>query len=242
MNKIKVSQIPESTSEIVRIQNELKEKGYALSSDSALGIPPEMRQYLDNRFFTDHVLGPEIPGVSPIDRLRACDVVEFRRKKDQLELEEFPIVTLKPIKNMKEPREYKRVLTLEDPKFVNWIGTLFKMVPPDEQQTHGTLGFHFLRTFNDLVAYKHQDGEQYVIIYIAARETDGALTSLYPIDQPDTLLLEVAIQPGEYLIFRDRDFMHDASPLRPRFEGDKQYRDALITLVHYPTTYLTAPR
>lgn len=227
------------SAEIARVWKEIQQKGYAVTSDKTIGLSPTLHQYINARFFTEEILGPELPGLPPHDRLRARDVLEYKRISGKLELKEYPTITLRPVASIAQPREYKRTYTLDEPEFFDWIRTLLSMVPPDERQDHGTVGLEFFRTFHDVVAYKHQDNEQFICIYVNARETDGAITSLYPVERPEEAVVSVAIQPGEYLIFRDRNFLHDATPLRPRYPGDKHHRDIIAATIQYQTTYLT---
>ena len=237
MNQVEIPQPPVATDEILRIRQRLQEVGYALSSDMALGMSPQQHKSFDNKFFTDQLLGPELTALSSLlpHRMRARDVIVYQRLEDDLALEESPFITLREIPHANIPaREYRRIFTLQDAEMIHWIKTLLSMVPVNEQQATGKLSMDFLRTFQQATAFRHQDHEQFVIIYVVARNTNGAVTSIHPIADPDQTEIAVALQPGEYFIFRDRDFMHDVTPLEPRYEGDKQYRDAIVALVRYP--------
>jgi hypothetical protein len=177
-------------------------------------------------------------GVPVPDRTRCRDVVECRFDSDCLTISEYKHVALRPVANATAPRLYKHTYTLDVPLFVKWLVICLSLIPAEERQTHCTVGLEFMRTRGKVVGYKHQDHEQFVCIYIVAREAEGALTSLHPISDPDKTEMAVTLKPGELLIFRDCDFVHDATPLQPRFDGDQPHRDTIIALMHYPTTYL----
>lgn len=239
--EILVSDLPVSKAEIARVQKSLEAHGYARTSDGALGLPSDLHHQIDNYFFKADLLGPEKPGLPPHDRIRVRDVVEYRRQgTGALALSEYSRITMRPVVNVLTPREYNRVHSLEVPWFAQWIAVYLSLMPQSEQQAHGTLGLDFFRTFTGVAAYKHQDLEQFIGVYVADRQTKGVVTSLHPIENPEETLVAATLMPGEHLIFRDRDFMHDATPLQPRFKGDRPHRDAIVTAVHYPTTYLEA--
>ncbi|MFC0691405.1 hypothetical protein [Paraburkholderia humisilvae] len=113
-------------------------------------------------------------------------------------------------------------------------------IPEEERQAHCTAGLDFVRARNKVVGYKHQHCEEFVGVYVAAREAEGAVTSLHPINEPERTEIAVQLKPGELLIFRDRDFMRDATPLLPRYDGDRPDRDAIVALIHY-ATYFSNP-
>lgn len=229
--------------EILRIQKSLREEGYARTSDAALELPSCIREYFATLFFTEKMLGSELPYEKlPQDRKRSRDVVEYRRKPGSMILNEYPITAQPPVPeaDIHVPREYQRFYALEDQHLVTWAGNFLSMIPIGEQQDHGTMCINLVRTRSKVSPYKHQDNEQFIYIYVVAREAGGGVTSLHPIDNPEKTVLAAQLQPGEYLIFRDSDFLHDATPLEPRFEGDKPYRDVIISLMHYPNSYLNA--
>lgn len=194
MNRLDVNTATILSEEILRIQEDLHKHRFDRTSDEELGI------------------------------LRALDVIAYRRNPYGLKLTEHPVNTMRSIPEAKinTPREYNRTHVLEYAKFVDWIKNMLSIIPREEQQTHGTMGFDFVRTFNQVAAYKHQDHEQFVIIYAAARETAGAVTSIHPIEHTEETTLAVALQPGEYLIL-----------------GDQQYRNTVVALIHCPTKYLS---
>ena len=240
MNPIELAQSVTLSEELLRIQNSIKEKGYALTSDKALGLPADMHQYINSTFYTDDLLGPEVPGLPPHDRLRVRDVIEYKRRSGILLLNEYPIITMRPVADVVVPREYNRTYTLESSQLVTWISNVLSMIPPEDQYDHGTMEINFVRTFQHITACKHQDNEHFVGVYVTARECQGAITSLYPLESPDDALLDVVLQPGEYIFFRDADFFHNTTPLEPRFEGDQPHRDAVVVCVSYAGTYLKA--
>lgn len=224
--------------EVRRVRRSLQQKGYAHTNDVALGLPKDLHEYVDGRFFTKDLLGAEVEGVPLPDRTRCRDVVECRFKSDGVIFNEYADVPMRPVADAVIPRNYNRTYTLDTPLFVKWLATYVSLIPVAERQAHCTVGLEFLRTRSKVVGYRHQDNEDFVGIYVVAREAEGAVTSLHPISDPEETEFAVTLQPGELLIFRDRDFMHDATPLRPRFDGDQPHRDILAALMHYPTTYL----
>lgn len=226
-----------ASGDVVRIQEALREQGYARSNDATLGLPPDLHKHISKTFYADNVLGPEVPGMVPADRLRARDVLQYQRLSTQIALSPHADIAMPPRVDATEPRIYKRVDTLTDPPFVDWIITLLSLVPPEERSNQGILGLNFLRSFRDVVAHKHQDEERFVGVYVAAREAAGAVTTLHPVDRPDHTVDDTRdpLLPGDWLVFRDKDFLHDVTPIEPRHDGDTPYRDAIVALIHYPT-------
>jgi hypothetical protein len=227
--------------EVRRVRSSLLQKGYALTNEKALRLPEKLHEHIERRFYTDELLGREADGVPVPDRTRCRDVIECWFESDGVRLNEYERITMRPVADAVAPRQYNRTFSLDAPLFVTWLGAFLSLLPVQERQVHCTVGLNFVRTRNKVVGYKHQDQEEFVGIYVVARETEGAVTSLHPISDPDKTEIAVTLLPGDLLMFRDCDFMHDATPLLGRYEGDRPYRDAIVALVHYPTYFGVDP-
>jgi hypothetical protein len=142
-------------------------------------------------------------------------------------------------------REHARVELLADAQAVDLLHALLRLVPPDLRQPDGTFGVNLFRTFTNVVTKPHHDDEEFIIIYVLDRIGDGANTHLYlPDDVTDegrvtgAAVLKQQLNPGDIIIFEDKRFKHDASPLI-KTPGGNAMRDALICTVDYENTYLT---
>lgn len=233
------------TAELVRIQSELQDRGFAHTHDESLGLPLDLPEHLEKVFFTDDHLGPEVEGVPPYDRMRARDVVEYERRGGQIALAEF-ITSAQPVNfDHSYDRVYNRPYALEDDLQARWVATLLSMVPLPERDTHGTIGINYTRTFNYVVGWAHQDATSFSAIYVTKRETKGATTILHPRDKnnptefrTELISYGVTLEPGEYLIFDDRMYKHNVTPLEPRHPGDDgKYRDTIIGQIQRSSNY-----
>ena len=95
-----------------------------------------------------------------------------------------------------------------------------------------------------MVTKPHHDNEEFIILYVIDRIGDGAVTQLYNLgDVTDDgqvvgpAVLEQQLNPGDIIIFEDRRYKHDASPLLNP-PGASAMRDALVCTVDYRETYL----
>lgn len=215
--------------ELERLRRQLAARGWALTSCDELELHG-MHERIAAAFFAEGKLGPEVPGF-PVNRLHSRDVVDYRRTGERLIFEERTDTTSPPVLNMKARREYKRAHVLSDEACTDFVSAVLNAVPPSEALTHGGISIDFVRTFDDLVAKRHQDGGRFVAILVVTREARGAVTSMYALGDPDETVVELTLYPGDILILRDTDFIHDATPLRPRYAGDSPYRDAVLLLI-----------
>lgn len=231
---------PRSSEELTRIQRGLVKDGYARTSDAALGLGPDLHGYIERRFFEEADLGPEVPGMSPPDRLRVVDALGYERLRlGKLAVGELEDAAMPARPEAPAPRHYNRVHTLEDVHFKGWIANLLAMVSPEYRHDEGVLRLNFARTLTNVVEGRHQDGTDIVALYVAARRNikDGAATTtLHPIEDTEKTVPETLspLLPGDWLIFKDQRFMHDVTPIVATRKGGKSHRDAIVALLPDP--------
>jgi 2OG-Fe dioxygenase len=225
--------------------SDLTDKGYAITSDEALGLPEKFRTNFGQTYFNDHVL-EEDPGGKPPGRKRARDVIRYQWHDDDLRVQEHEKITITDRDGRPGEREHKRVEFLKDQQAEELIRTLLSLVPPDQRQTVGTLGMNLFRTVKDVVTTPHHDDEQFCLIYVLDKVGGGAETYLYnpddvtevgvPLGKP---VLRHQLKPGDIIIFEDKRFKHSATPLEAP-PGETARRDALVCTIDRPETYLAA--
>ena len=221
----------------------LRDKGYALTSDRAIGLPEGCREYLSSKYYNSDTLHHD-EGDFPVDRERARDVVRYTWSDGEARLEPFDRITLTDRAGIAGKREHTRVLLLEDPLAEQLIRTLLQLVPPERRQPEGTFGINLFRTYTNVVTKPHHDHEEYVVLYVIDRLGDGAETYLYsPEDvseDGDVLadpVLTQQLNPGDIIIFEDSRYKHGATPLLSPPEGSAR-RDAFVCTFDYFDSYL----
>jgi hypothetical protein len=223
----------------------LTSEGYALTNDESLGLPTKFRENFWPTYFNDQVLHHD-DGDMPVDRQRARDVVRYRWRDGQLELEEHETIIITDRAGIPGRRNHTRVKLLEDPQAEDLVRSFINLVPPEWRRSDGTFGVNLFRTFTNVVSKPHHDHEELIILYVLDRIGHGAKSYLYrPEDVSSTgkpmrkPVLNRQLNPGEILIFKDKNFMHGATKLKPGPEGITR-RDVLVCTVDYPETYLQA--
>jgi hypothetical protein len=231
------------TPSIIRAQENIYIHGYVILLDTDLDFALKDRAQINDQY-NENVLQNDMPNVYPVDRLRGRDVIRYiRLEEDSLRLAEHDVITIKTpgstIGNHPHEvtREYARLFTLDKPGFAELIKGLLRTIPREERQAQGTVGVNLFKTFSDVVSGPHQDGVQFVGIYIPDKNCNGAETTLVFKDNPDKVILRKILEPGELLIFRDKDFLHNVSPLESPKDGSPKYRNALILTVDYAGAY-----
>jgi hypothetical protein len=224
----------------------LKRRGYALTSDRAIGLPEGFRDSFRETYFNSSVLRKD-PGDMPVDRERARDVIRYRWRDDGLHVEEHDTITITDRSGIAGERHHKRVKLLDDPQAEKLVRTFLSLVPPKGRQADGTFDVNLFRTFTNVVSGPHCDDEQYCLIYLLGRVGGGAETYLYnsgdvpdrgePTGQP---IFKHQLSPGEIIIFEDKRFKHGATPLKAPPSGSAM-RDAVVCTVDYRDTYLAEP-
>lgn len=231
---------PRSSKELTRVQRGLVKDGYARTSDAALGLSPDLHRHIDKRFYEEADLGPEVPGMSPPDRLRVVDALGYeRRRLGKLAVVELENAAMPARPEAPAPRQYNRVHALGDVHFRGWVANVLSMIPPEYQHNQGDLRLNFARTLTQVVEGRHQDGTDIVALYVAARHNikdDAATTTLHPIENPEKTVDETLspLLPGDWLIFKDARFMHNVTPIEPAREGEPAHRDAIVALLPDP--------
>jgi 2OG-Fe dioxygenase len=223
----------------------LDAQGYALTNDQSIGLPEKFRQNFRDAYFNPGTLRHD-DGDWPVDRQRARDVVRYQWRDDDLHLRSHESITITDRAGIPGKREHARVELLADPQAVDLLHALLRLVPPGRRRPDGTFGVNLFRTFTNVVTKPHHDNEEFIIIYVIDRIGDGANTHLYlPDDVTDegevtgAAVLKQQLNPGDIIIFEDKRFKHDASPLIKTPDGTAM-RDALICTVDYEDTYLAS--
>jgi hypothetical protein len=225
------------------VQEELRERGYAVTNDRTIGLPEHFRSSFARTYFIAGKIRND-EGDRPIDRERARDVVYYEWDSGELQLREYEKITITDRANIGGKREHARVWLLENSEAEQFIRTCLTLIPPGRRQSKGTFGINLFRTHTNIVTKPHRDDEEFVFIYVLNRVGDGAETHLYDLDsvtadgapkaQP---IFRQQLQPGDLIVFDDERYLHDASPLVPP-EGGQAVRDALVCTVDLETTYL----
>jgi len=215
-----------------RVRRELTTHGYAVVSDTELGLDPDIRRHIVENYFTEKVLESDLPAVHR-DRDRARDVIRYAWDGDHLEVREHDRIDIVDRSGYSGSRTPKRVELLREGYMETWIRQMLELIPPHLRQSEGTFGVNFMRTRTTVVSGPHHDDEEYVIVYVAGKSGEGAETTLHDVDDPAEVVHRVTLAPGDLIIFRDAGYLHNASPLT----GGHAQRDALVCTVNYPGTY-----
>jgi hypothetical protein len=213
----------------------LLKQGYVWISDSQVGLDAEFRKHVLQAYFTENILHNDIHDV--LDRERARDVVRYERNGDQLRLTEHETIMVEDREGRLGRREYTRVELLRDARMADWIGLVLSLVPVSQRQRRGTFSINLLRTHTAVVpGGPHQDGKEYVLIYVLDKLGGGAETQLYRIDSPGVAAFSAILRPGDLIFFRDDLFRHGTTPLVAP-PGGTARRDAMVCTVNYPHEY-----
>lgn len=215
-------------------QRNLGRLGYAVVRDHDLGLEASHRAQLHASFFNEEVLRRYDDDVPP-DRLRARDVVRYDWTGDEVKLAEHGSVAIESRGDHPGRREFDRVEVLYEPILAHWLTGVLRLVPKTAKQRSGTLGVNFFRTFTNVVTKPHQDGEEYIIVYVVDKIGSGARTQLFELDT-DNDAYNGELRPGELIIFRDNIFRHSTTPL-VRSGDQVPQRDAMVCTINYPDTY-----
>ena len=231
-----------SFSELRTVHEDVTKHGYALTTESDIGLPVKCGKYLQGAYFDGGQLRRD-KGDRPLDRERARDVIYYEWNDGELSVAEYETIAIWDRSEIKGERIHKRIELLQDPQAKELIKTFLSLVPEDRRQPRGTFGVNLFRTHTDVVSKPHQDKEDFIILYVLDREGDGAESYLYKYpeqagaDEVGERVLRKQLNPGELMIFEDRRFKHGATPLTPP-RGGRAKRDVLVCTVDYPTTYL----
>jgi 2-oxoglutarate-Fe(II)-dependent dioxygenase family protein len=214
---------------------DLSANGMISFRDIDVGIAPALRDHIENRYFASDFLRSDNPVVHR-DRDRARDVIRYEWDGNRLATSEHDTIEITNRSGYAGSRTPARVELLADPAMSEWMTTALSLVPPIRRQRRGTFGVNLMRTRHDIVAGPHQDDEEYVFIYLVDKIGNGAVTTLHPVDDPSRTAYCAALNPGDFLIFRDDTFLHYVTPLTAG-GGVQPRRDALVCTVDYPHTY-----
>jgi hypothetical protein len=235
--------VPNPASELRRVHQNVTEHGFALTTEWDIGLPPKCGKNLRQTYFDGGQLRHD-KGDRPYDRERARDVILYEWNHGKLTLKEYETIAIWDRSDIKGKRIHKRIELLHDRQARDLIETFLSLVPEDRRRRRGTFGVNLFRTHTDVVSKPHQDEEEFIFLYVLDREGDGAESYLYKYDKETMGAKEVGEQvlrkqlnPGDLMIFEDRQFKHGATPLTPP-PGSRAKRDVLVCTVDFPTTYL----
>jgi hypothetical protein len=183
-----------------------------------------------------------------VDRQRARDVIRYQWQGENLRLHRYESIIISDRAGISGKREHTRVELMDDPQAVELVRSFLSLVPPGQRQPDGTFGVNLFRTFTNVVTKPHHDNEEFIIIYVIDRVGSGAYTHLY---RPEDVtgdgqvtapaVFERQLDPGDIIIFADKLFKHDASPLINSPDRTAR-RDALVCTVDNGNTYLDVGR
>jgi len=233
---------PKPASELRRVHRSVTKHGFALTTESDIGLPVKCGKNLQGSYFDSGLLKHD-DGDKPDDRERARDVIYYEWNDSELSLEEYETIAIWDRSEIEGERIHTRIELLQDPQAKELIETFLSLVPEDRRRPRGTFGVNLFRTHTDVVSKPHQDEEEFIILYVLDREGDGAESYLYKYDEQagagedGEQVLRQQLNPGELMIFEDRRFKHGATPLTPP-PGGRAKRDVLVCTVDFPTTYL----
>ncbi len=233
---------PDPSSELRRVYKEVTKHGFALTTESDIGLPVKCGKNLQGTYFDSGLLKHD-KGDRPHDRERARDVIYYEWNDGELSLEEYETIAIWDRSEIEGERIHTRIELLQDPQAKELIKTFLSLVPEKRRRPRGTFGVNLFRTHTDVVTKPHQDEEEFIILYVLDRKGDGAESYLYKYDEQagagevGEQVLRQQLNPGELMIFEDRRFKHGATPLTPP-PGGRAKRDVLVCTVDFPTTYL----
>jgi len=231
-----------SFSELRRVHEDVTKHGFALTTESDIGLPVKCGRNLQETYFDGGLLKHD-EGDKPDDRERARDVIYYEWNDGKLTLQEYETIAIWDRSEIEGERIHTRIELLEDPQARELVERFLSLVPEERRRPRGTFGVNLFRTHTDVVTKPHQDEEEFIILYVLDREGDGAESYLYKIDEQARVgedgeqVLRQQLNPGELMIFEDRRFKHGATPLIPS-QGGQAKRDVLVCTVDFPTTYL----
>ena len=229
-------------SELHRVHEDVTEHGFALTTESDIGLPVKCGKYLQGTYYDGGLLRHD-EGDRPHDRERARDVIYYEWNDGELRLEEYETIAIWDRSEIKGERIHTRIELLRDPQAEELIKTLLSLVPEERRRPRGTFGVNLFRTHTDVVSKPHQDEEEFIFLYVLDRQGDGAESYLYAYDEQagadevGEQVLWKQLNPGELMIFEDSRFKHGATPLAPP-PGGRARRDVLVCTVDFPATYL----
>jgi 2-oxoglutarate-Fe(II)-dependent dioxygenase family protein len=225
-----------SSPAVQQVRERIFVHGFAKATDRQVGLPGDFSERLAETYFNDSVLRSDVPDL-PVDRKRARDVIYYERDGSRLHLSENEDILIKNRGDIPGERRHSRVLLLQDDYARAWVTACLSLIPAVSRRDRGTFGVNLFRTYTNVVTRPHKDNEEFIIIYVLKKIGSGAKSYLYSSDNPEKRIFFETLQPGEILIFKDSDFLHGATPLKPP-AGQSAQRDALVCTVDYPTTYL----
>jgi|GEM_PF-2270456 len=137
------------------------------------------------------------------------------------------------------PKEYSKIEIFKDPWLLQFISHLNELIPEQERALTTTFGINAFRTHSDVVSKPHQDGVNYVVVYVVDIKGNTPRTRLYPIDHisgtpNERPKISKQLQPGQLIIFKDSQYRHYTSALTSYTSEDPQ-RDVMVFTADYPS-------
>jgi hypothetical protein len=227
--------------DVEHVWQSLRRRGYAITDDESIGLPPRFRESFSRTYFDEEILRHD-EGDWPIDRKRARDVIRYYWFESDLELEEHDRITITNRAGVAGDREHHRIPLLKAALGGELARARLHLVPAERRQPDGTLGVNMFRTYTNVVTSPHHDDEEFIILYVLDRIGGGAESYLYEVTANGGVapipVLEQQLNPGQILIFEDERFLHGATPLEPPPGETTARRDALVCTVDHRGTYL----
>lgn len=216
------------------LQQLLATQGYVHLNETELGLPAGAHQWFGANYF--RFLEADLPEVSKT-RLRARDSIMYGRFEDSVILHPANDVTIRNYTNHAMDRNYKRLSMIGDPLAESMVRNLLDIIPPEDRQLAGSFSVNFFRTREKVVNTRHQDGEDYIVIYVCKLEGEIPVTELTKDRDGKDVVYAGKIKPGEIFIFKDERFFHYTADI-----GNTAFRDALIMTIDRPTNGYLGPQ
>ena len=223
---------PPTHPELAAARERLDQDGYVVVRGAIFGLPADFDQSVHRMIFPDTEFDAKYNPQA--DRDRARDVLRYDRVGGGIFLRPHDDITIYQ-RNDDRPRLYKRIPAATYAPLLTWVGGCLALVPDNEQDARGTFGINYFRTLTRVVVNRHQDAEAFVCLHVVALNGKGAVTRLFKGETDIEPVYATELLPGDLLMFRDRDFWHDATPIEPI--DDKPFRDALVCTVNAANTY-----
>lgn len=214
--------------------------GYVIFSDENpdLGLDPAFRPYVEEHYFNKPgVLLKDPYKEPPLDRLRARDVVLFDfTDLNTPTFQEHTSVAVTPKNYNQTTRDYTRTALAGDLLFTEFLEGVANLIPLFNlnrlNTRKGTIGVNLFRTFTDVVSKPHRDEAAYVALYVVDKVGSGATSELY-YDGATSPFMRHTLTPGQGIIFIDKGFKHNATPIIAA-ENGTTHRDIIVCTFDHP--------
>ena len=139
-----------SVSELRRVHEDVTEHGFALTTESDIGLPPKCGRNLQGTYFDAGLLTRD-EGDRPHDRERARDVIYYEWNDGQLSLEEYETIAIWDRAEIKGERIHTRIELLQDSQVRELIETFLSLVPEGRRRQQDIIDVNLFRTHTSMV-------------------------------------------------------------------------------------------